>query len=280
MGIRTDLVLEESETEQSSDGIDIDEQTIQSFKITTITVKNAAAEKRLSKPQGKYITIEFESFGHLSDYEEITKALVKSLNFLLPEDTDNILLVGLGNSDITPDALGPLTANKILATRHIDGGLAEELGLTGLKSVSVITPSVLGKTGIETAELVSSAAERVSPSAIITIDALAARNASRLCNTIQLTDSGISPGSGVQNSRRELSRKNMGVPVIAIGVPTVVDIAACNFECDGKTSESKNMIVTPKDIDRLLKEASEIISRSLNIFLQPEIDEDILLNLV
>ena len=279
MGIRTDLVLEESEKSLKIDGVQIKNYKNGEVNVTYTAVNTEDAEKLLNKQKGKYITLEFKSFGQITDYSEISESLISALKELLPEINDNIMLVGLGNSDITPDALGPFVMNKILATRHIKKELAEEIGLIGLKSVSVITPGVLGKTGIEAAELVLYAAEKIKPSAIIAVDALAARKPSRLCNTIQLTDSGISPGSGVHNSRRELSFKNMGVPVIAIGVPTVVDIAAGDVDLEGETN-AENMIVTPNDIDRQINEAAEVISRALNVFLQPEIETSLLLNLV
>lgn len=278
MSIRTDLVLEESENHADSEGVFIKKTKNGEVTVTCTEVKSDEAQKALSKEKGKYITVEFKSFDKLSDYEELTKAILLSLGELLPNISDNIMLVGLGNSDITPDALGPFVMNKILATRHIKKSMSKELGLTGLKSVSVIVPGVLGKTGIEASELVMYAAEKIKPNAIIVVDALAARDPLRLCNTVQLTNSGISPGSGVHNKRRELSPKNMGVPVIAIGVPTVVDISKSNLFKNKESSD--NMIVTPSDIDSKIKEAAEIISRALNIFLQPEIDKNLILNLV
>ena len=278
MSIRTDLVLEESENRDNIDGVFIKKKKNGDVNVTYTYVESDKAQKALSKEKGKYVTIEFKSFGQLSDYEELTESLLSALGELLPNISDNIMVIGLGNVDITPDALGPYVMNKILATRHIKKSVSDELGLSGLKSVSVITPGVLGKTGIEAADLVMYAAEKIKPSAIIVVDALAARNPARLCNTIQLTDSGISPGSGVHNKRRELSRKNMGVPVIAIGVPTVVDISKSKFYDDIESQE--NLIVTPNDIDSKISEASEIISRALNIFLQPEIDRTLLLDLV
>ncbi|MBR4072449.1 MAG: GPR endopeptidase, partial [Clostridia bacterium] len=264
MGIRTDLVVEEKEISNEDSGVTVNESRIDGITVSVTEIKSNAASQRLSKPCGKYITIEFESFERLIDYSELTEALTNALKTLLPENSENVMIVGLGNSDITPDALGPITANRVLATRHISKDLAENLGLSGLKGVSVIIPGVLGKTGIETAEIITAAAEKTNPSAIITIDALAARKPSRLCNTVQLTNTGISPGSGVHNSRKELSQKNMGIPVIAIGVPTVVDISTYKFDLSGDDTEGKeeNMIVTPKDIDRLVGQAAEVISRS------------------
>lgn len=279
MGIRTDLVLEESEKNLKTDGVEIRNYKNGAVSVTYTKISTNTAEKFLKKQKGKYITLEFKSFGHLSDYNEISESLISALKELLPYENDNVMLVGLGNSDITPDALGPFVMNKVLATRHITKELADSVGLKGLKKVSVITPGVLGKTGIEAAELVLYAAEKIKPSAIIVVDALAARKPSRLCNTIQLTNSGISPGSGVHNSRRELSQNNMGVPVIAIGVPTVVDITDSKLDLDGENT-TENMIVTPNDIDKQISEAAEVIGRALNVFLQPEIDSSLLLNLV
>lgn len=279
MGIRTDLVLEESEKNLKTDGVEIKNYKNGAVNVTYTKINTNKAQKFLKKQKGKYITLEFKSFGHLLDYNEISESLISALKELLPYENDNVMLVGLGNSDITPDALGPFVMNKVLATRHITKELADSVGLKGLKKVSVITPGVLGKTGIEAAELVLYAAEKIKPSAIIVVDALAARKPSRLCNTIQLTNSGISPGSGVHNSRRELSQNNMGVPVIAIGVPTVVDITDSKLDLEGENT-TENMIVTPNDIDKQISEAAEVISRALNVFLQPEIETSLLLNLV
>ena len=190
-------------------------------------------------------------------------------------------MAGLGNTDITPDAVGPLTAKGILATRHITGQFAESIGLKGLKSVSVISPGVLGKTGIEVRELIIGAAAAVNPDAVIVIDALASKSTERLFKTVQLCDTGISPGSGVKNSRSEISEKTLGVPVIAVGVPTVVDAETLAFELTNKEPERESgMFVTPKEVDLLCERISEILSAALNVFLQPEIDEDIILGLV
>ena len=190
-------------------------------------------------------------------------------------------MAGLGNTDITPDAVGPLTVRQILATRHITGQFAESIGLKGLKSVSVISPGVLGQTGIETTELIKCAVDATKPDAVIVIDALAAGSAARLFRSLQLCNTGITPGSGVKNSRREISEKTLGVPVIAIGVPTVMDAESLAAELTGcETEKSADMFVTPKDVDLLCGRISEILSQALNIFLQPEIDRDIIAQLV
>ena len=169
----------------------------------------------------------------------------------------------------------------MLATRHIIGDFAEKIGLKGLKSVSVIAPNVLGKTGIEVSELIGGAVKTILPDAVIVIDALCSKSTERLFSCIQLCNNGISPGSGVKNSRKEISRKTLGVPVVAIGVPTVVDAKTIAFELTGKEAKSENeMIVTPKDADLLCEKISDFLSSSLNVFLQPKIERDVILSLV
>ena len=274
MNIRTDLISESFEmnkksiygTEtfsEKSDGI------ISEF--TAILTDSAAHS--FSRPKGKYYTLKFDRLDRITQTEELKDAIIKALCRLLPENRESIMVAGLGNSDITPDALGPLTVNKLIATRHIGKELKEKLGLEKLKDVSALAPGVLGKTGIETVEIISATVEKTKPSALIVIDALAARSPERLCSTVQLSDTGISPGSGVNNSRKEISFNTLGIPVIAIGIPTVID--SSTYDSSGKNKDD-NMMVTPKEIDLLIEKASEVISSALNIFLQPEISEDII----
>jgi len=224
--------------------------------------------------------VQFPELLKTADFEPLKIALKESLLCLLNQ-RDNILVVGLGNREITADSIGPFTASKLLATRHISGKFAENIGLSGLKSVAVISPDVLGKTGIESYEIVESVAKKIKPSAIIAIDALAAGSVNRLFRTVQLSNTGISPGSGVKNSRKELSEETLSVPVIGIGVPTVVDAGSLAFELTNKEpSDGTDMIVTPKDCDILCHKISEILSSVLNEFLQPEIDSEIINSLV
>ena len=228
-----------------------------------------------------FITISFPDIFKLTDTEIIEEEIINSLKKLLPETTDNFLIAGLGNTEITCDSIGPISASKILATRHIRGDFADNLGLTGLKSVSVINPSVLGKTGIETAEIIKAVSDKIKPEAVILIDALSAMSMDRIFKTVQLSNGGISPGSGVKNSRKEISSKILGVPVIAIGVPTVVNSLVLAEEISGRRLKSDySMILTPKDADILSKKISDILSNALNIFLQPKIDKEILLDMV
>ena len=229
----------------------------------------------------KYYTLDFKRIDKIINFEDIEKALYKALEDLLPEKREKIMVVGLGNTEITSDSVGPKTAEKILATRHIMGKFAENIGLKGLKSVSVIAPNVLGKTGIEVSELVLGAVETVKPDAVIVLDALCSKSVERLFSCIQLCDNGISPGSGVKNSRKELSHKTLGVPVVAIGIPTVVDALTIAFELTGEEAkEHIDMIVTPKDADLLCEKTSQFLSEVLNVFLQPEIEREVILSLV
>lgn len=283
MQVRTDLVSEQREmhAEQIKGAVSsyeaIGEVTLERVKIT-----DSQAAEILSKPIGTYITVKFGDLTILPDLSDIRNAVITALNELLPEKRDNVLVVGLGNSDITPDAIGPMTADRMLATRHIGRELAENLGLDGLKSVSALIPGVLGKTGIEALEIIKGTISRTKPSAVIVIDALAARRTERLCKTVQLCNTGISPGSGVNNSRMEISQKVLGIPVIAIGIPTVVDVASLIGDFTGQKTPEKlrGMMVTPKDIDLLIRRSAELLSESLNLFLQPQIDEKTLRALV
>lgn len=282
MAVRTDLAIELGGGENEDIvGVEKEFKEDGEIKISTVKVTSEEGERAIGRPVGRYITVEFPPIYQISDYSALKNAVIDSLKVLLAGKKENLLIAGLGNTEITPDAVGPLTAKKILATRHISGQFAESIGLEGLKSVSVIAPGVLGQTGIETTELIKGAVSAVKPDAVIVIDALAAGSLHRLFKTVQLCDTGISPGSGVKNARQEISEKTLGVPVIAVGVPTVTDADALAFELTGKESgKSCDMFITPKEVDLLVDRISEILSLSLNRFLQPEIDEDIIAQLV
>ncbi|MGN0494197.1 MAG: GPR endopeptidase [Acutalibacteraceae bacterium] len=281
MAVRTDLALELRESlPYSAEGVEESTETDGDIRLTRIKITSEEGERAIGRQKGNYITLEFPSILQISDYSALKNAVIRELRQLVGEK-EKILVAGLGNTDITPDAVGPLTARQILATRHITGQFAESIGLKGLKSVSVISPGVLGQTGIETTELINGAVSTVKPDAVIVIDALAAASTERLFKTVQLSDTGISPGSGVKNSRKQINEKNLGVPVIAVGVPTVMDAEALAAELTGKESEkSIDMFVTPKEVDLLCDRISEILANALNIFLQPEIDADIIAQLV
>ncbi len=271
MNIRTDLISE-CQIECFGGTFDSTQEFFGKATLDTVKIESQAAAKILGKPIGTYCTISFPPLDTLCDTEDIITATVNALKKLI-KSKNQTLIAGLGNADITPDALGPMTAGRIFATRHLSNELKKSIGLEGLNSVCCINPGVLGKTGIESHDLIASAVKSVNPDTVIAVDALACRSASRLCRTIQISDSGICPGAGVNNSRKELSLSTLGVPVIAMGIPTVIDANSFFEHIDGKIG---NMMVTPKEIDLLIEKSADILSRAINIFLQPSLDISII----
>ena len=239
----------------------------------------------MKKPKGTYITIELPPL--TDNFEDTDKRLVaigEEIRGLLPVN-GLVLVAGLGNIEITPDALGPKVASGVLATRHISGEIARSTGLDKLRPVAVLSTGVTGQTGIETSEHLLSVVKRIRPSAVIVIDALASRRLERLGCTLQISNTGISPGAGVQNHRTKITRETMGVPVIALGVPTVVDAVtlATDLLCIDDESEcviirnqvspqGRAMVVTPKEIDLLVERAAKLISLAVNFALQKDFD--------
>ena len=279
MNFRTDLAIERQEYHEKEklDGVLSSCETVDGVKITTIEIINEQGQKLIGKPKGKYITLETQKLYKSSQaFSAVCDVLSHELRKLLPSK-GTVLVAGLGNEDITPDALGPKSIGLLFATRHIGSEFAQSLGLGELRSVAGIVPGVLGKTGIETVEIISGVVEKISPCCVIVIDALASRETARLGNTVQLCDTGVSPGSGVGNRRKGINAETLGVPVIAIGVPTVVDaltMATDVFEKAGVTlpnidlSEHRQMMVTPKEIDSLIDKASHLIAMGINTALQ------------
>ena len=194
--------------------------------------------------------------------------LSRSIEELIPPE-GLVFVAGLGNENITPDALGPLTVNRILATRHISES-SDGLGLPKLREVAAISTGVLGQTGMETGEILSSICEKIKPAAVIVVDALATGSAKRLGNTVQITDTGICPGSGVGNSRKKLDSTTLNTSVISVGVPTVIDASTL---CDSDEGENKKMMVTPRDIDRIIDEMSSLLALSINLALQKNLTQ-------
>lgn len=277
MRFRTDLAVEQFTADDLPEAVTVQHRG-SVFRITEITIADDSCLESLGKGKGRYITLESDGLSRFSDsYEDMTRELASELSQLIPEG--EVLVAGLGNRDITPDAIGPQAAEKVLATRHLRRELSdsdEAAFLTSLRPVCTIAGGVMGQTGIETAELVRALCSEINPSAIIAVDALACSDVSRLGTTIQISDSGISPGSGVANARRELSEKLFGVPVISVGVPTVVDIHTIVRSLTGRDidSELPNFMVTPRDIDRLTERASQLIAFGLNLALQPTLTPD------
>lgn len=284
--LRTDLALERQEMleEDKIDGIETELFRNSIAAVTKIKVINEYGAKELGKPVGTYITAEIPALTKYCDNEtELVDLLSEQLSSLLPK-SGTILTAGLGNESITPDALGPLSCNMILATRHISGEFAKSAGLGNLRPSAVFVPGVLGQTGVETAEIIKSLVERIKPSAVIVIDALAARRLSRLGCTVQMSDTGIIPGSGVGNRRKAINKETLGVPVVSIGAPTVVDALTLANELSKTeteaSEESRNMIITPREIDLVISRAARLIGLTVNKALQPHISAEEMLSLV
>lgn len=282
MNIRTDLATEFAADKKSSEsGVSVKKQKSGKVQISTVCITTDEAAKTVGKEKGKYVTLETEKGTDIFETENLRELLTMELEAMIGEKHGCVMVVGIGNKTVTPDALGPKAAESVLATRHISGSLAEKIGLKGLRPVSVLSPGVLGQTGIEVKEMLEGAIKLTKPDAIILIDALAAREVSRLGSTVQISNVGISPGSGVGNSRSEISKRTVGVDCFTIGVPTVVDAYTLCSDLTGKGSpEHEPMIVTPRDIDRLIDRSSKVIADALNIVLQPSIDSDIILSVV
>lgn len=290
MDFRTDLALERQELlgESQNAGVLSQKETKDNVKITRIDVKTDEASSRLLKPKGKYVTVEVPPFSSDAEiFDGRLSALSSELDVMLPK-SGTVLAVGLGNVSITPDALGPKSVGYVFATRHISKELAKSIGFESLRAVASISPGVLGQTGIETGEIIRGVVDRIKPAAVITVDALASRNLSRLGCTVQMSDTGISPGSGVGNTRQRLDESTLGVKVISIGVPTVVDGATlANDLIDKQNSgtysvlpESERMMVTPKEIDLLIERASKLVGMAINCALQKSISPKDIMSLV
>lgn len=271
MNLRTDIAHERQEilSEKNIDGVVVSHWTDEETEITLTEIKTDEAEKIMSKPKGKYVTLKMPEFSHESELTDgRLNVLTKQIRKLLPSSAKTFLVAGLGNENITPDALGPLCAGKILSTRHFEDYLEEDLFLSKLNPVSAISTGVLGQTGIETAEYIKGIVGIVKPDLVIIVDALATINESNLCKTIQITNTGITPGSGVGNYRKIIDEESLGIPVLSLGVPTVLSL-----------ENSENMIVTPREIDTIIKRASSLIAMGINCALQPSVDAELFLAL-
>ena len=307
---RTDLADERRELYKTANnmqevqGIKSEEQQFNdNIKKTKVEILDEDGEKALRKPKGVYVTIDINNLNTAQDneIEEAATCLSQEIRELIQKHIDNkseILVVGLGNEYVTPDALGPKVIADIDVTRHILNYMPQYLD-ENTRAVSAISPGVLGTTGIETVEILKGIVDNVKPKLLIVIDALASRNINRISKTIQLSDTGIVPGAGVGNKRNEISVNTLNIPIIAIGVPTVVDLATITDDCldifigklqekgesNDKLNQLKvednyeeikealipddyNMIVTPKEIDDLIVNMGSVIARGINMSLQ------------
>ena len=289
MDYRTDLALEKQEALQGDlpPGVTCEREETAGLRITRITVRDEAGARALGKPCGRYVTVEVPPFRRSAELDDTQLSVMAGVlrSLLPPEGT--ILVAGLGNAEITPDALGPKFASQVLATRHIGRELAQSAGLGDLRPVVCVVPGVLGKTGMETGELLRGAAQAVQPAAVITVDALAARRLSRLGCTVQMADTGVTPGSGVGNARTQIDQSSLGVPVIAVGVPTVVDAATLvhdltqeDADNEALCREGADMMITPREIDLVIERAARMLALAVNQALQPHLSVQDLLLLV
>ncbi|MEW6066651.1 MAG: GPR endopeptidase [Bacillota bacterium] len=311
--ISVDLAVEAREivrgqTGQEIPGCIMDKETYDNATVTIVRIVEKYAEEIMGKPQGTYVTIEAPVIreNNRQAHQDVAEVLGKQLAalFNLPEHA-NVLVVGLGNWNATPDALGPKVVGMTLVTRHMYNYAPQEIR-GGMRSVSALSPGVLGLTGIETAEIIKGVVDKIQPELVVAVDALASRSVERIGTTIQLADTGIAPGSGVGNKRAGINKESMGVPVIAIGVPTVVPAAIIAGETlDRLLEQTKNnpqlqaiyqnmnsdafqpivnavlqpytsgqLMVTPKEIDALIQNTAKIIAGGISLALHPSISAE------
>ncbi len=304
---RTDLALErrniykKAHSLEEIDGIDVQEEKAnENINISKVIVTNQNGAEAIGKPIGTYVTIDINNLRIASedDIQASAEAVSKELKELIQKHSDKkdeILVVGLGNVYVTPDSLGPKVIKDIDVTKHILKYMPQYLP-EDARPVTAISPGVLGTTGIETVEIIKGIVDNTHPKLLIVIDALASRSINRISSTIQIADTGITPGAGVGNTRKELSQTTLGIPVIAIGIPTVVDLATITDDCldlfitklqneaqsndylnklkendnyeeikEALMPEDFNMIVTPKEIDDLIENMSSVVARGINI---------------
>jgi len=288
---RTDLALEAKELWQESaekttrlTGVKAGKSKLEGYTLNRVEILNETGAAALEKPQGTYLTLDLSTFWERKSdfFERAVRAVGGQLKNMLPPD-GSALVIGLGNTAMTPDALGPLAADSVLVTRHLIAAMPKHF--SGFRPVAVFRTGVLGTTGVESAEAVRGLVAEVQPSMVIAVDALASRRVGRVCTTIQLSDTGIIPGSGVGNHRAALNRETLGVPVFVIGVPTVVDSATlaadlleesgiADIDEEKLRSSQQNLMVTPRDIDAQVRDLAKVIGYGINWALQDlEIDE-------
>ena len=288
---RTDLALEARELWQESagkttrlTGVKAVKRKQEGYPVTRVDILDSRGEEALGKPRGTYLTVDLSTFWQRREdfFQRAVRAVGAPLKELVPTEGP-VLVVGLGNRAMTPDAVGPLTADHVLVTRHLISAMPRQF--SGFRPVSVLRTGVLGTTGVESAESVRGLAAEVKPACVIAVDALASRRTGRVCAAVQLSDTGIIPGSGVGNHRHPLNAETLGVPVIAIGVPTVVDSATLaadlleesgitDYDAEALQKSRQNLMVTPRDIDQQVRDLGKVIGYGINWALQDlEIDE-------
>ena len=282
MKVRTDLALEERESFDGSGveihGVEVEESCDEErdVRLTRVKIVSERGAREMGKSRGTYLTLEAPGLASPDeDYHREVSEMIADLLRELTGTAESVLVAGLGNRDVTPDALGPQAVSNLMITRHLIREYGREMmGMDGCCVVSGIVPGVMAQTGMETSEILQGIIEETRPDLLIVIDALAARSTRRLGRTVQITDTGIQPGSGVGNHRGSLTKESLGIPVIAIGVPTVVEAAAIVYDAQGNCEKMpphlNGMFVTPKNIDEMIKQLSFTLSEALNmVFSEP-----------
>lgn len=269
--IRTDLAVEAHELScknageaEKIDGVEAHTSSRGSISVTSVKITNKNGEEKLGKAAGNYVTIEAPNLKYsMADYESVCKIIAEEINKMTEITNKTLtLVVGLGNRDITPDAIGSEVVSKLMVTNHVKGNVT---GLDNMGEVCAVAPGVLGTTGIETLEIIKGVKDRVKPQLIIAVDALAAADISRVNTTIQIADTGIQPGAGVGNNREGLNEQTLGVKVIAVGVPTVID--ASNITDIEIPKELAPLMVTTKDIDLVIERMAKTVANGINMAL-------------
>ena len=265
--VRTDLASEVVQRPENASlaGLELNEERICGCRVTAVKINGGEASKVLCKPIGNYLTLELDEYirRRENSFSDAANALSQLMRrFAEIQNAQSFLVACLGNRAITPDAVGPEVSDSLIVTRHLKQSLPQEFA--ALSSVAVLRTGVLGTTGIESAQSLKALCGLVQPDCVIAVDALASGELDRLCRNVQICDSGIAPGSGVGNDRAELTRESLGVPVIAVGVPTVIDAAA--FCAD---ESAAGLFVTPRNIDELVRSVSKLVAYGLNLALHP-----------
>lgn len=279
---RTDLALEAKELWQESaseqtmlPGVEAREEQAEGFAVDTVRILNRQGEQALGKPAGTYITLTLDGLKRREEdaFGRAARAIADQLRPLLgslPEQAP-VLVAGLGNRAITPDAIGPLVHRHTMVTRHLVEQVPEHFG--SFRPVASLSAGVLGTTGVESGTLIRAVCDAIRPACVIAVDALASRSLHRVCRTVQLADTGIIPGSGVGNHRKALNRETLGIPVIAVGVPTVVDGATLAMDLLGREEPPElaqgveNLMVTPRDIDAQVADLAKVVGFGINLAL-------------
>jgi len=281
---RTDLAQEAYQLWQESTadttahpGVQAEDREVEGFAAHRVCVLDDAGAAALGKPAGQYLTVELDGLLRREEdaFRRAVCAVSALLSPLLPEDGP-ALVAGLGNRAITPDLIGPLAAQHTLVTRHLVEQVREHFG--HLRPVAVLSPGVLATTGVESSRLIRAAAEHLRPACVIAVDALASRSVERLCRTVQISDTGITPGSGVGNHRMALDNATLGIPVIAVGVPTVVEASTLIMDLLGREDDEGlpggDLFVTPREVDSRVADLSRVIGYGVSLALNPSLSPD------